>query len=86
MRIVVDSNIWIRALLPGKTALPVSQAWLAGRFEVLVSDYLLAELESVYQRPRLSKHIKPEHAATFLARLRQCGIFVKILMVLKYGV
>lgn len=78
LRIVVDTNIWIRALLGGKTALPVSQAWLAGRFDVLISDYLLEELETVYQRPRLSKHIKPEHAAAFLARLRRQGIPVSL--------
>ncbi|MCP4696321.1 MAG: putative toxin-antitoxin system toxin component, PIN family [Gammaproteobacteria bacterium] len=78
LKVVVDTNIWIRVLLRGKTALPVSQAWRDGRFEVLVSDCLLDELDRVWQRPRLRRHIDPEQAAIFLERLRQRGTLISL--------
>lgn len=56
-RIVVDTNLWIRALLGGPATLPVLEAWRAGKFFVLISQPLLDELETVAQRPRLSRHI-----------------------------
>lgn len=39
-RIVVDTNLWIRALLGGPVTLPVLEAWRAGKFLVLISQDL----------------------------------------------
>lgn len=35
-RIVVDTNLWIRALLGGPATLPLLEAWRAGKFLVLL--------------------------------------------------
>lgn len=60
LRLVVDTNLWIRALLGGRRTLPLLQAWHANRFIVLGSRALLEELEQVWQRPRLKQRITSE--------------------------
>ena len=57
LRIVVDTNIWIRILLRGRLTLPVLTAWQAGKFQLITSQALLDEYEAVWQRPRLQKQI-----------------------------
>ncbi|MCA9964571.1 MAG: putative toxin-antitoxin system toxin component, PIN family [Anaerolineales bacterium] len=62
LRIVVDTNIWIRILLRGRLTLPVLTAWQAGKFQLITSQALLDEYEAVWQRPRLQKQIDPKQA------------------------
>ncbi len=75
-KIVVDTNIWIRALLSGRATLPVLEAWRAGRFQVVISESLLDELDHVWQRPRLKEHIDSKQAKRLLAQLRWRGVWV----------
>lgn len=74
--IVVDTNIWIRALLAGRATLPVLEAWRAGKFQVVVSEPLLDELDRVWQRSRFVNRIDPGQARLLLAQLRWKGILV----------
>ena len=53
LRVVVDTNLWIRALLGGRVTLPILAAWQAHKFTVVVSQPLVDELIDVIQRPRL---------------------------------
>jgi putative PIN family toxin of toxin-antitoxin system len=76
LKIVIDTNIWIRTLLGGRITLPVLKAWQDGKFQVVISQPLLDELDQVWQRPRLKKHIKAEHATILLEQLRWRGIMV----------
>lgn len=76
-RIVVDTNLWIRALLGGPTTLPVLEAWRAGKFIVLISQPLLDELECVSQRPRLRRRIDPAQAKVLVEQLRWRGQWVE---------
>jgi len=78
LRIVIDTNIWIRALLGGRVTLPVLRAWRAGRFQVVVSQPLLDELDKVWQRPRLKDRINAEYAAILLEQLNWRGIMVEL--------
>jgi uncharacterized protein len=73
MRVVVDTNVWIRILLAGPVTLPVFEAWQAGRFQVVFSQPLLDELEEVAGRPRLKARIPPERVRTLLRQLRFRG-------------
>ncbi len=77
LRIVIDTNIWIRALLGGRVTLPVLRAWQTGRFQVIVSQPLLDELDKVWQRPRLKDRIDAEHAIILLEQLNWRGIMVE---------
>ena len=76
-RIVVDTNLWIRALLGGPVTLPLLEAWRAGDFLVLISQPLLDELEAVSQRPRLRQRIDPEQAKGLIEQLRWRGEWVE---------
>jgi putative PIN family toxin of toxin-antitoxin system len=76
-RVVVDTNLWIRTLLGGPATLPLLDAWRAGKFQVLISQPLLEELEAVSQRPRLRARIEPAQAAALLEQLRWRGEWVE---------
>ena len=77
LRVVVDTNLWIRALLGGQVTLPILTAWKARKFAVVVSQPLIDELDDVWQRPRLRDRINPEDAERLLEQLRLCGEWVE---------
>jgi len=73
-RVVVDSNVWISALLnpTGPPAL-VLAALEDGRFTLISSEPLLAEIPAVLGRPRIARKYglgRPEGEA-LVARLRR---------------
>jgi putative PIN family toxin of toxin-antitoxin system len=60
MRVIVDTNLHVSALLnpqsiPGR----ISQAWLIGRFKLLISFEQLAEFRATLTKPHLKARIKP---------------------------
>lgn len=73
LRLVIDTNVWIRVLLGGRQTLPLLHAWLARQFVVVSSAALIAELEAVWQRPRPRQRISPHDAGDLLEQLRQRG-------------
>jgi putative PIN family toxin of toxin-antitoxin system len=54
VRAVVDTNVWVSAVL-NESGLParVLEAYLAGRFTLVVSEPMLEEMAEVMARPRL---------------------------------
>lgn len=70
LRIVIDTNIWIRILLRGRITLPVLQAWRDDRFLLVTSRALLDEYETVCQRPRLRKRIDSSQAEALYRQMR----------------
>ena len=70
MRAVLDPNVLIAALLSreGAPAQIVSR-WLAGGFELVVSELLLVELERALAYPKLRAHITRDEAAEFISLL-----------------
>ena len=71
MRAVLDPNVLIAALLSrsGPPAQIVSR-WLAGEFELVVSESLLAELERALAYPKLRARIAPAEASELVSLLR----------------
>jgi len=78
LRIVVDTNLWIRALLGGPVTLPILEAWQARRFTVVVSQPLIDELTDVWQRPRLRRRINPGDVERLLEQLYLRGEMVEL--------
>ncbi len=78
LRIVVDTNLWIRALLGGPITLPILEAWYARKFTVVVSQALIDELNEVWQRPRLRSRIDAEDAERLLEQLYLRGEMVEL--------
>jgi putative PIN family toxin of toxin-antitoxin system len=77
LRVVVDTNLWIRALLGGRVTLPILEAWQAGNLTIVVSQPLIDELTEVWQRPRLRNRISAVDAEGLLEQLRLRGEMVE---------
>lgn len=75
MRAVLDPNILIAALLSrGGAPGQMLARWLAGEFELVVSDSLLAELERALAYPKLRARIPPEEGVEFISVLAHAAI------------
>jgi putative PIN family toxin of toxin-antitoxin system len=72
VRAVLDVNILISALLSRRGApARLLIRWLAGEFELVVSDALLTELERALAYPKLQSRIPPPEAKRFVGALRR---------------
>ncbi|MBI3733395.1 MAG: putative toxin-antitoxin system toxin component, PIN family, partial [Chloroflexi bacterium] len=78
LKVVVDTNLWIRAPLGGRYTLPMLEAWRQQRFETICSEILLAELDTVWQRPRLRPRISAPDARDLLEQIRQRSVIVEL--------
>ncbi len=68
MRAVLDPNILIAALLaPAGAPAQLLGRWLAGAFELVVCDKLLAELERALAYPKLRRHVRADEAGELIA-------------------
>ncbi len=78
MRAVLDPNILISALLSrsGSPALIVSR-WLAGEFELIVSEALLNELRRALAYPKLETRIRADESDEFLNLLRDTAVLIE---------
>ena len=75
MRAVLDPNILIASLLsPTRAPAQIVSRWLAGEFELVVSETLLAELERALAYPKLRDRVPRSEAAAFVTLLRHGGI------------
>jgi uncharacterized protein len=74
MRVVLDTNVFIAALLvPTGAAARVLQAWSEGRFVLLYSRELILELREVLARPRLRERVKRHRVGALVRRIRARG-------------
>ena len=75
MRAVIDPNVLIASLLsPTGAPAQVVSRWLAGEFELVVSETLLTELERALAYPKLRDRFAASEAAQFVTLLRHGGI------------
>ena len=75
MRAVLDANILISALIsPRGAPAQVAARWLAGEFELIVSEALLAELERALGYPKIRARVPVADAAAFVAALRRAAL------------
>lgn len=78
MRVVIDTNVWISALLnPHGAPARLIRAFREGVFEVAASEPMLHEIEVVLRRPRIWRKYRP-----LVERLSTGGI--KILSVQRF--
>jgi uncharacterized protein len=75
VRAVLDPNILIAALLsPSGAPAEIVARWLAGEFELVVSEALLAELDRALAYPKLRTRVAAGEAAEFVSLLRDGAI------------
>jgi len=73
-RAVLDPNVLISALLsPAGTPAALLVHWLAGAFELVVSERLLAELSRAFAYPKLRSRITEDEAKAFIDLLRRAA-------------
>ena len=77
MRLVIDTNILISALLSG-TSLPAHLIvlWREGRFDLLTSAEQLDELMRVTRYPKIRERLAPALAGQLINELRDVAIVV----------
>jgi len=56
LRVVLDTNLFVRGLLKGPVTMPLIQAWRDGRFQLVTSEELLTELFEVLSRPKFARY------------------------------
>jgi len=75
VRAVLDANILIAALLsPGGAPAQIVSRWIAGDFELVVSEALLAELGRALAYPKLRERIPATPARELVSLLRQSAV------------
>ncbi len=76
---LVDTNVWVSALInPNGYPARLKDAWLGGRFQIVVSVALLDELTDVLARPRIRDkyRLKFEDIEEFLQLIAKKSINV----------
>lgn len=79
MRLVVDTNILISALLNRRSpARHLLDAWEERRFELLICEQQLEEYSLVSRYPKIRNRITPALAGSLKNRLRDVAVVVEI--------
>ena len=78
VRVVVDTNIWIRILLKGRVTLPILEAFNEEKSQLVMSQSLMDELRLVWNRPRLKEQIDPSQATRLEQQLQYRAIWVEL--------
>ena len=77
MRIVLDTNVLISALLVQKSKpAQLLTAWRRGAFELLTCEPQLAEIREVTRRPALRALIRPALAGELVNQLRSMTVWI----------
>jgi uncharacterized protein len=77
VRVVLDPNVLISALLsPKGPSAEILGAWIAERFELVVSENLLAELDDVLARSKFRRWVAESDCLQFVAVLAQSATVV----------
>lgn len=78
MRAVLDPNVLIAALLsPTGAPAQLLSRWLAGDFELVVSDQLLKELRRALGYPKLRRHIGANDAEAYVDFLASTAVIAE---------
>lgn len=78
LRVVIDTNIWIRILLKGRVTLPILEAFNEEKFQLVMSQPLMDELHLVWNRPRLKARIDASQAIRLEQQLQYRAIWIEV--------
>lgn len=77
MRILLDTNLWVSALLSETMRNRIGRIIADSRLEILADTELLAELERVCARPKFARLLSPVQVGGFIQILRDRLIFIE---------
>ena len=69
LKVVIDTNIFVSALLGSKNSCHILDAFLDGKFDLVISEELLHELADVTTRPKFSGLILQKESESLLELL-----------------
>ena len=79
MRVVLDTNILISALIrPKSVARQIYEGARSGRIAVVICDAQLDEFRRVTRYPRVQQYIRPSEAGTMLNELRELAVYIEV--------
>ncbi len=77
MRLVVDTNVLVSALLSGASlSAHLIEMWRQGRFDLLTSTQQLEELMRVTRYPKIRERLTPALAGRLINELRKTAVLV----------
>ncbi len=80
VKAVVDSNIWISALITAGNAKKLVEAWLSEwLFVVVYPQALITELKNVPSKARLAQRIHLEDLGNLIALIEEDGLLIDLL-------
>lgn len=78
LKVVVDANIWISALLNSNKALEVVRLLEQDQYQLICAEALLCELAEVMDRPKFQAKIQPRRKEDLLELVREKAQFVEL--------
>jgi uncharacterized protein len=78
VKAVIDTNIWIRALLKPGIPRQIADTLEADLFTLICSKELLEELERVWKRPQIAVKISEGHARRLITLIKTTALFVEL--------
>jgi putative PIN family toxin of toxin-antitoxin system len=84
LRVVIDTNIWIRILLKGRVTLPILDAFNQNKFQLIISQVLLDEFHEAWNRPRLKKFIDINQATRLEKQIKIRSIWIEARTILPH--
>lgn len=82
VKAVIDTNIWISALLSGSNALALVDALDRNKFSLISSDELLDELERVVARRKFAELMSKKRSQDILHLINEKALIVELSEVL----
>ena len=70
MRVVLDTNVFISALIARGLAAQTLKLWQQGRYDLVTSTWQISELQGVTRREHIQKRLKPGDAGALINALR----------------
>lgn len=70
MRVVLDTNVFISALITRGLAAQALKLWQQSRYDLVTSTWQLSELQGVTRREHIQKRLKPGDAGALMNALR----------------
>ncbi|HBU08443.1 MAG TPA: putative toxin-antitoxin system toxin component, PIN family [Candidatus Omnitrophica bacterium] len=71
LKAVIDTNIWISALLKSSLTRPVLEAFIKEKFTPVISNELLKELNDTLNKSEIAELIKPDDAKELIALIAE---------------
>jgi uncharacterized protein len=78
MGVIFDANIFVSMALRSKKLQRLRDAWEDKQFTVLLSTYLLSEVQDVLSRPKLARYLDEESRESFMQLIKDLSEAVTV--------